>query len=66
MLSFLQEWSSGIVLNKRKHKDKKSTAMVNVIRLSEFILSTVAKRRLPESSFSKAPTVVMKMDIEGK
>ena len=66
MLSPLQEWSSGIVFNPRKHQESKSTAMVNVIRLSKFILSIVAKRRLPEAAFSKAPTVVMKMDIEGK
>ena len=48
-----------------------SSAQVKVIRLSEFVLSTVAKRRLPgpgpvDKPWTRPPTVLMKLDIEGR
>ena len=61
----VQQWGSAIVFNQLAHQDGTSKSMVNVMRLSEFVLYTVAKRQLPETALSKAPTVVMKMDIEG-
>ena len=42
---------------------------MKVIRLSEFVLSTVAKRRLPwhvDKPWTRSPTVLMKLDIEGR
>ncbi len=41
---------------------------MNVTRLSRFVSEVVAKRRVADHSSSQdvPPTVVMKMDIEGK
>ena len=64
-----QEWATAIVFDGNHHDKKSSTSTVNVLRLSEFVLSTVAKRRLPQEPANKPwtrpPTVVMKLDIEG-
>jgi len=38
---------------------------INMIRFSEFLLDTVATRRLPLKSRVETPRVVVKMDIEG-
>ena len=49
--------------------DDNSKPRVNVLHLSKFILETVATRELPmvkEKSWTREPTVLMKMDIEGK
>ena len=48
--------------------DDNSKPRVNVLRLSKFILDTVATRKLPmvkNKSWTREPTVLMKMDIEG-
>ena len=45
-----------------------SNTTVNVLRLSKFVLETVATRELPkvkDKPWSREPTVLMKMDIEG-
>ena len=47
---------------------KNSTATVNVLHLSEFVLQFVARRKLPKAidkPWSRQPTVLMKLDIEG-
>ena len=48
--------------------DDNSKPRVNVLHLSKFILETVATRELPmvkNKSWTREPTVLMKMDIEG-
>ena len=49
--------------------EDKSTISVNVLRLSQFVLDTVATRELPEPEgnkpWTRKPTVLMKLDIEG-
>ena len=45
-----------------------SNTTVNVLRLSKFVLETVATRELPtvnDKPWTRKPTVLMKMDIEG-
>ena len=45
-----------------------SNTTVNVLRLSKFVLETVAMRELPmvkDKPWTRKPTVLMKMDIEG-
>ena len=62
-----QEWGAGIVSDNVNIEDKSNTR-VNVLRLSKFILDTVATRELPmvkNKSWTREPTVLMKMDIEG-
>jgi len=58
------EMGAGIVGENVNLKGKSAT--VDVLRLSDFVLNVVAQRRLPEQEKGKkAPTVLMKMDIEG-
>ena len=48
--------------------EENSTTTVNVLRLSKFILDTVATRELPKTQnmpWTRDPTVLMKLDIEG-
>ena len=48
--------------------EENSTITVNVLRLSKFILDTVATRELPKAEnmpWTRDPTVLMKLDIEG-
>ena len=62
-----QEWGAGIVSDNINAEDNSKTR-VNVLRLSKFILDTVATRKLPmvnNKSWTREPTVLMKMDIEG-
>ena len=45
-----------------------STTTVNVLRLSKFVLDSVATRELPKAvsrPWTRQPTVLMKLDIEG-
>ena len=44
---------------------KKSAKPIQLIRLSQFLLDVVGRRKLPTVASSRPPTVVMKMDIEG-
>ena len=63
-----QEWGAGIVSD-NVNTGSNSSAQVKVVRLSEFVLSTVAKRRLPgplDKPWTRPPTVLMKLDIEGR
>ena len=62
-----QEWGAGIVSDNVNTK-KNSTATVKVLHLSEFVLQVVARRKLPKAidkPWSRQPTVLMKLDIEG-
>ena len=63
-----QEWGAGIVSD-NTNTEENSTTTVNVLRLSEFILDTVATRELPKAEnnkpWTREPTVLMKLDIEG-
>ena len=48
--------------------EENSTTTVSVLRLSKFVLDTVATRELPkadEKPWTRRPTVLMKLDIEG-
>ena len=62
-----QEWGAGIVKDNINTEEKPKTT-VNVLRLSKFVLETVAVRELPKATtkpWTKKPTVLMKLDIEG-
>ena len=62
-----QEWGAGIVSDNVNTEDNSNTR-VNVLRLSKFVLETVATRELPmvkDKPWTRKPTVLMKMDIEG-
>ena len=62
-----QEWGAGIVSDNTNTEDKSNTT-VNVLRLSKFVLETVAVRELPKAMnkpWTRKPTVLMKLDIEG-
>ena len=60
-----QEWGAGIV-SENTNIGKNSTATVAVLRLSKFVLDVVAKRDLPKAlKWTRPPTVLMKLDIEG-
>merc|ERR1719186_718654 len=67
------EWG-GIVVDKKAdfgtelnaYISDKMVEDVKVVRLAEFILEVVKKRRLPESAKTTPPQVIMKLDIEGK
>ena len=60
-----QEWGAGIVSD-NTNIGENSTATVAVIRLSKFVLDVVAKRNLPKAlKWTRPPTVLMKLDIEG-
>ena len=70
----LNEWGGGIlpprIINKVKDtsNDDKGFNLkkISVIRLSDFLMNVVGKRKIPEPFFNNsAPNVVMKMDIEG-
>ena len=48
--------------------EENSTTTVSVLRLSKFVLDTVATRELPKAEdkpWTRQPTVLMKLDIEG-
>ena len=60
-----QEWGAGIV-SENTNIGKNSMATVAVLRLSKFVLDVVAKRDLPKAlKWTRPPTVLMKLDIEG-
>ena len=69
------EWGGGILPNSVIRVAKDNTTKYNdysrvkLIRLSDFLRHVVGKRKLPsfdfENTSQKAPTVVMKLDIEG-
>ena len=62
-----QEWGAGIVSDNINAGDNSNTT-VNVLHLSKFVLETVATRQLPtvkDKPWTREPTVLMKMDIEG-
>jgi len=64
------EWGGGILspkVNSISLESKKSNKTIHLLRLSQFLLDVVGKRKLPSkgSSSRRPPTVVMKMDIEG-
>ena len=60
-----QEWGAGIVSDNTNIVEN-STATVAVLRLSKFVLDVVAKRILPKAlKWTRPPTVLMKLDIEG-
>ena len=63
-----QEWGAGIVSDNTNIVEN-STATVAVLRLSTFVQDVVAKRILPKDSakvkWTRPPTVLMKLDIEG-
>ena len=70
----LNEWGGGIlpprIINKVKDNSKDDKGFnfknISVIRLSDFLINVVGKRKIPEPFFNNsAPNVVMKMDIEG-
>ena len=63
----LQEWGAGIVSD-NTNTNKNSTTIVSVLHLSKFVLEYVATRKLPKAEakpWTRQPTVLMKMDIEG-
>ena len=65
MVIYQQEWGAGIVSD-NNNVGENSTATVAVLRLSKFVLDVVAKRDLPKAlKWTRPPTVVMKLDIEG-
>jgi len=71
-----KEWGGGILppdVNNIALADKKSSVQIKLLRLSEYLTQVVAKRKIPNlphdaagsDNQSKAPKVLMKMDIEG-
>ena len=70
----LNEWGGGIlppiIINNVKNNSNDDQGLnfrnISVIRLSDFLINMVGKRKIPESFFNNSPPrVVMKMDIEG-
>ena len=57
-----EEWGAGIVGSNKNLKQGVKNK-VKVVRLANFILEKVGKRKI--SGGKKKPTVLMKMDIEG-
>ena len=68
------EWGGGIlpprIINNVKNNSNDDKGLdfknISVIRLSDFLINVVGKRKIPDPFFNNSPPrVVMKMDIEG-
>ena len=65
------EWGGGILspaVNNIALETKKALKPISLVRLSQFLVHVVGKRKLPPSSpeaQQRPPKVLMKMDIEG-
>ena len=65
----MKEWGGGILppeVNNIALESQKSTKKIRLVRLSQFLLEKVARRKLPQALEGEGPPrVLMKMDIEG-
>ena len=64
-----KEWGGGILspdVNNIALESQKSAKPIKLVRLSQFLLETVGRRKLPPTPNGEGPPrVLMKMDIEG-
>jgi len=65
----MKEWGGGILspdVNAIALEAQKSAKPIRLVRLSQFLLQTVGRRKLPPATKGQGPPrVLMKMDIEG-